>query len=283
MEAASKISAELSVLADPEQAKILERFFKTGPGEYGEGDRFLGVKVPQVRAIVKKLYKLGNVNDVELLTRSTYHEERLAGFLLLVEIYNAAKKRNEDARVAEIVDYYRSILERGNNWDLVDLIAPKILGDRLLTHGKHAEPILMQLASSDNLWKQRVSIIATLPLIRHGMHDLTLDLAIYLMPHTHDLIHKASGWMLREVGKKDEKILFAFLDRYCTRLPRTTLRYAIEKLEPRRRQQYMTMKDGSSPKVRKEEKKIPMSHRLTLPKKPQKPTTNNAQRTTNNA
>lgn len=270
MEAASKISAGLSALANPGQAKILERFFKTGPGEYGEGDRFLGVKVPQVRAIIKKFHKLGSTDDVELLTRSTYHEERLAGFLLLVEIYNAAKKRKDDARMVEIVDYYRSIMERGNNWDLVDIIAPKILGDRLLSHSLDAEPILMQLASSENLWKQRVSIVATLPLIKHGMHDLTLDLAIYLLPHTHDLIHKASGWMLREVGKKDEKILLAFLDRYCTRLPRTTLRYAIEKLEPRRRQQYLTMKEDSSTdshKNSKEKYKIPMSHRLTLPKK----------------
>lgn len=273
MDAAYKISAELSIAASSETAKVLERFFKTGPGEYGEGDRFLGVKVPKVRETVKKFHKLGTLTDVDLLTKSTFHEERLAGFLLLIELYNASKKRKDEASLAQIVDFYRSILDRGNNWDLVDLIAPKILGDRLST-GKDAEPILMQLAASDNLWKQRVSIVSTLPLIKKGVYDLTLDLAIFLIPHEHDLIHKASGWMLREVGKKDERMLLAFLDHYCTKLPRTTLRYAIERLEPRHRLQYMTMKDEASPDKakpkKKEEKHIPMSHRLTLPKKNKK-------------
>lgn len=273
MEAAYKISSELSAIADPEQVTVLSRFFKTGPGQYGEGDRFLGVKVPQTREIVKKYHKLGTLSDVDLLTKSTFHEERLAGFLLLVELYNSAKKKKDETGVVKIVDYYRSILDRGNNWDLVDLVAPKILGDRLLSSGQDAEPILMQLAASENLWKQRVSIVATLPLIKKGMYDLTLDLAIYLIPHEHDLIHKATGWMLREVGKKDERMLLAFLDHYCTKLPRTTLRYAVEKLEPRHRLQYMTMKDEAArdksiPK--KEEKHIPMSHRLTLPKKNKK-------------
>ncbi|MBD5357194.1 MAG: DNA alkylation repair protein [Bacteroides sp.] len=272
MDAAYKISSELSAIAEPEQATILSRFFKTAPGEYGEGDRFLGIRVPQTRAIVKKYCKLGTFDDVDLLTKSTFHEERLAGFLLLVELYNFAKKKKDESEIAKIVDFYRSILDRGNNWDLVDLVAPKILGDRL-SAGKDAEPILMQLAASDNLWKQRVSIVATLPLIKKGMYDLTLDLALYLIPHEHDLIHKATGWMLREVGKKDERMLLAFLDHYCTKLPRTTLRYAIEKLAPRHRLQYMTMKEEASRDKsipRKEEKHIPMSHRLTLPKKNKK-------------
>lgn len=269
MDTAYKISSELSSIANPEQAKIIEKFFKTGPGEYGEGDRFLGIKVPKVREIVKKLHKTADLSDVDLLTKSTFHEERLSGFLLLIELYNLSKKKKDEDTTAKIVDFYRSILDRGNNWDLVDLVAPKILGDRL-SNGQDAEPILMQLAASDNLWKQRVSIVATLPLIKKGMYDLTLDLAIYLIPHDHDLIHKATGWMLREVGKKDERMLLAFLDHYCTKLPRTTLRYAIERLAPRHRLQYMTMKDEASrdkslPK--KEEKHIPMSHRLTLPKK----------------
>lgn len=269
MTAASKISEALSALADPQQTVVLSRFFKTGAGEYGEGDRFLGIKVPQTREVVKSFRKLGTLTDVDLLTRSTYHEERLAGFLLLIELYNAAKKRKDEPRIAEIVEFYRSILERGNNWDLVDLVAPKILGDRL-SCGKDAEPILMQLAASDNLWKQRVSIVATLPLIKKGDFGLTIDLAIFLMTHDHDLIHKAVGWMLREVGKKDERMLLAFLDHYCTQLPRTTLRYALEKLEPRHRLSYMTRKDDAmrdKSKPKKPEKHIPMSHRLTLPKK----------------
>lgn len=272
MDAAYKISSEISALANARQAEVLQRFFKTAPGEYGEGDRFLGVKVPNVREIVKKHRKLGTINDVDLLTKSTYHEERLAGFLLLIELYNASKKKKDEETTAKIVDFYRSILERGNNWDLVDLVAPKILGDRLST-GCDAELILMQLAGSENLWKQRVSIVATLPLIKKGMYDLTFDIAIYLIPHEHDLIHKATGWMLREVGKKDERLLMAFLDHYCTKLPRTTLRYAIERLEPRHKLQYMTMKDEAcrdKSKPRKEEKHIPMSHRLTLPKKAKK-------------
>ncbi len=269
MNAAFKISEALSDVACKEQAEVLSYFFKTGPGEYGEGDRFLGVKVPKTREIVKRFKKLGTLSDVDLLTSSTFHEERLAGFFLLIELYNAAKKRKLENETAEIVNFYRSIIERGNNWDLVDLVAPKILGDRLTT-ANDAEHILMQLASSENLWKQRVSIVSTLPLIKKGDFDLALDIVIFLIPHEHDLIHKACGWMLREVGKKEEAILLAFLDRYCTQLPRTTLRYAIERLEPRRRLAYLTRKEEASrdkSKPRKEEKRIPMSHRLTIPKK----------------
>ncbi len=279
MKAAEIISSELSAAADTAQAAILSRFFKTGPGEYGEGDRFLGVKVPVTRAIVKGVRKFSTLDDVDLLTRSTFHEERLAGFLLLIELYEEAKRtsrrrrrgesdlRTDDSAVTAIVNYYHSILERGNNWDLVDLVAPKILGDRLQS-GKDAEPILMQLAASDNLWKQRVSIVATLPLIRKNDFDLTFDLVICLATHPHDLIHKACGWMLREVGKRNEKMLLAFLDHYCTILPRTTLRYAIERLEERHRVSYLMRKDDADyPEARRNEKRIPMSHRLTLPKK----------------
>jgi len=133
MNAAFKISEALSDVACKEQAEVLSYFFKTGPGEYGEGDRFLGVKVPKTREIVKRFKKLGTLSDVDLLTSSTFHEERLAGFFLLIELYNAAKKRKLENETAEIVNFYRSIIERGNNWDLVDLVAPKILGDRLTT------------------------------------------------------------------------------------------------------------------------------------------------------
>lgn len=270
MNAAAEISSSISGLANSDQAQILARFFKTGPGEYGEGDRFLGVKVPEVRKIVKSAARGATMRDADLLTLSTYHEERLAGFLLLIELYNSAKKRGDSQKVAEIVDFYSSILERGNNWDLVDVVAPKILGDRLLSAGDEAQHILMQLAASDNLWKQRVSIVATLPLIKSGQFDITFDIAIFLISHPHDLIQKAIGWMLREVGKKDEKLLLAFLDHYCTRMARTSLRYAIEKLEDRRRLSYMTRRDEAcrdKTKPRKPEKHIPMSHRLTLPKK----------------
>ena len=269
MNVASKISARLAQLSDPQKAKKLSSFFKTGPGDYGEGDRFLGIPVPETRAIVKNHKKEGTLSDVDLLTRSTYHEERLAGFLLLIELYNSSKKRDDQKQKSEILEFYKEILERGNNWDLVDLVAPKILGDSLIS-SPEAEHILVQLASSDNLWKQRVSIVATLPLIKSGQYDLTFDLVIQLIPHTHDLIHKACGWMLREIGKKDQKMLLAFLDHYCTQLPRTTLRYAIERLEGRHKLSYMTRKDESSRDKslpRKESKQIPMSHRLTISKK----------------
>lgn len=237
MNAATEISSELRALSDSAQAAQLSRFFKCGKGDYGEGDLFLGVRVPDTRAIVKRYWKGATTGDVDLLTRSPYHEERLAGFLTLVELYTHEKKKKQNADPTAMVDFYLSIMDRGNNWDLVDLVAPKILGDYLLAHPLQ-QSLLFQLSASGNLWKERVSIVATLPIIKAGDFSLTLDLALILAPHPHDLIHKATGWMLREVGKKNQRTLQNFLDRHCTELSRTTLSYATERIEERRRISY---------------------------------------------
>lgn len=272
MQVATKISAELRILANEQQAAILSGFFKTGKGEYGEGDRFLGVKVPQTRALVKRFHKAATITDVDLLTKSGYHEERLAGFLLLIELYNAAAKKNDADTVEDILSYYLSILERGNNWDLVDLVAPKILGDAIFNN-KSKEIESIKLLSSNSLWKIRTAIVSTLPLIKHGDFDLAIDAVTIMKSHEHDLIHKACGWMLREIGKKDRNVLTAYLDKYCMQLPRTTLRYAIEHLEPRDRMNYMTRKDEAIRLSRKgapenpPAEAIPMSHRLSIHKK----------------
>lgn len=226
---------------DPEQAFHLMRFFKTGKGEYGEGDAFLGVKVPVTREIVGRFRRTATLEDVGRLTRSPWHEVRLAGFLLAIEVYKRAKKSEEERR--HIVDYYLSILERGNNWDLVDLVAPKILGDWLLSHPEE-RGILDELAArEDSLWHQRVSIVSCWTLIRDGEFEEALRISEKFLSHKHDLIHKATGWMLREIGKRDGlPDLLAFLDIHATRMPRTMLRYAIEKLPEPTRQHYLHLK-----------------------------------------
>lgn len=270
METATKISASLRTYADAEKAILLSRYFKTGPGDYAEGDKFLGIPVPKIRSCVKSLWHHAELDDVDLLTRSVYHEERLAGFFILIELYGKAKKRTPQESF-RITDYYLTIIERGNNWDLVDLVAPKILGDHLSGHPEY-EVVVMQLASSGNLWKERVSIVATLPLIKKGDFDLIIDLALMFASHPHDLINKATGWMLREVGKINPKTLQGFLDRHCTELSRTTLSYATERLDERRRISYRmqlneairTRNTGVAPAH------IPMTKRVSSIKLPKK-------------
>ncbi|MEG2181219.1 MAG: DNA alkylation repair protein, partial [Bacteroidales bacterium] len=218
---ASDVKMALQVFADERQAAVLSRFFKTGKGEYGEGDRFMGVRVPQVRAVAKEAYQLP-LTEVERLIDDPVHEVRLCGFLILVLKYE--KLRDEAAR-QQIVACYLANARKANNWDLVDLSAPKILGHWLCSHDR---AILYQLVESDNLWEQRIAMVATWRIIRQDEYDDTLSLALRLMAHPHDLIRKAVGWMLREVGKRDREVLTGFLDQYATQLSRTSLRYAIE-------------------------------------------------------
>lgn len=230
-------------MADEAQARHLMRFFKTGKGQYGEGDMFLGLKVPATRAIVKDFKKEATLEDIPLLVASPYHEIRLAGFLLLIEIYQRAKKQKDSQARREIIGYYLSIIDRGNNWDLVDLVAPKLLGDWLIDHPEERD-ILDRLAEMDgNLWHQRVAIVATWSIIASGEFDDTFRIALRLLNHPHDLIHKAVGWMLREVGKRGGRHrLLAFLDRHASAMPRTALRYSIEHLSPSLRHHYLTLK-----------------------------------------
>ena len=216
------------------------RFFKTGKGQYGEGDKFLGIKNPQIRAIVKAYCKDVSLMDVDSLIDSQYHEIRLAGFLLLIEIYKRAKKQKDDTEQREIVDYYLSKIDRGNNWDLVDLVAPKILGEWITRHPEEYQ-ILDQLADMDGkLWHQRVGVVANWMIIRSGEYSHTFRIAEKLLNHRHDLMHKAVGWMLREVGKNGGKSeLLQFLDKHVYMMPRTMLRYSIEHFSPEERQHYM--------------------------------------------
>ncbi len=227
-------------MACDEQARILMRFFKTGPGQYGDGDKFLGIRVPQTRMIVKEHKNNVQIDDVRTLILSDYHEIRLCGFLLLIELYKAAKRKKKEDEIKFFIDFYLSVLDRGNNWDLVDVVAPKLLGDWILNHPQDTA-LLYDLALADGkLWHQRVSIVATWTLIHSGQFRDTLRLAEIMLHHKQDLIHKAVGWMLREVGKcggMDQ--LIDFLDKHASQMPRTMLRYAIEHLSASERKHYM--------------------------------------------
>jgi 3-methyladenine DNA glycosylase AlkD len=221
----TKLKSELKSNANPEKAKVLQGFFKTGKGQYGEGDIFLGITVPKQRKIAKEFYDL-KLNDVLQLLKSPIHEERLTSLLILVDRY----EKTNDHR---FVKFYLKNAKYVNNWDLVDLSAPKILGSYLLNLKNRK--ILYTLARSNNLWEKRISIISTFALIRDNQLDDTLKISKILLNDTHDLTHKAVGWMLREVGKRDEKLLIKFLKENYDDLPRTTLRYAIEKFDEKRR------------------------------------------------
>lgn len=224
----AQIIKELRAKSDEEKKTVLPRFFKTGKGEYGEGDRFIGVVVPDTRKVVKK-HSDASYKVLEALMESEWHECRLCALLILIEKYKA------DPDPA--VDFYLNNTKGINNWDLVDLSAPYILGDFLAD--KTDRGILYVLASSDNIWEQRISVVSTLMLIRKGQSDETFRLASIFMDTPHDLIQKAVGWMLREAGKRDIRKLKDFLDEYGSLMPRTMLRYAIEKLPPDERKTYL--------------------------------------------
>lgn len=226
---------ELRKASRPEKIKILSSFFKTGIGEYGEGDVFIGITVPDNRAIAKK-YSNQPFDIIERMLTHEIHEFRLSGFLALVERFKKAK--SVEAR-REIVNFYVSHGTNANNWDLVDLTAPYILGAFHLEHPDCA--LLDNLSYSDNLWLQRIAIVSTLMQIRGNRFDDTLRLAKRYQTHPHPLIHKATGWMLRETGKRNETILLEFLDEFAPTMPRTALRYAIEKLPDETRRHYMSM------------------------------------------
>ena len=221
------------------------RFFKTGKGEYGEGDRFLGLKVPQTRAVVRHARLQVPFAEISKLLSSEYHEARLAGFLLLVEEMSAAlpKRRKVQpesaARRREIARFYLESGHRANNWDLVDLSAPYILGQYLL-HEPEQRGVLDKLAASSNLWENRIAIVSTAALIRAGQFEDTLHIASLLLSHPHDLIHKAVGWMLREVGKRDIDVLHDYLEANSHAMARTTLRYSIERMSPSERKHWLT-------------------------------------------
>jgi 3-methyladenine DNA glycosylase AlkD len=235
------IHSALQAIADPEKAKILARFFKTGPGEYGEGDRFLGVVVPKIRSVVKR-YQQAPRRDIAHLLHSPYHEERLTALLILVQQY----ARENDAGKKAIYDLYLAGTARINNWDLVDLTAPHIVGAHL---HRRDRSVLIRLAHSKNLWERRIAMLSTYYFIRRGESQDALRIAELLIQDPEDLIHKASGWMLREVGKCcSRKEECDFLDKHAAVMPRTMLRYALEHFPDRLRTHYMrARKTGIAP------------------------------------
>ena len=226
--------------ADPAQVAGLSRFFKTGPGQYGEGDKFLGIKVPVTREVVKECWRETGPDDLEKCIASEYHELRLAALLALVEIFrHAGKKAYSGLEMTkdDCVRFYLSHMDRINNWDLVDLSCYPLLGEWLLDKDRM---LLYDLArGGQTIWEQRIGIVSTMTFIRHGQLEDTFAIADILLHHPHDLIHKAVGWLLREAGKKDKAALVAFLQPRCRTMPRTMLRYAIEKFPEDERRQYL--------------------------------------------
>lgn len=245
---AADIEALLLEKRDDKQRDHLMYFFKTGKGQYGEGDCFLGLKVPQTRAIVKEAKHLVSFEEIERMLYSKWHEVRLCAFLLLVEEMkaNVPKKNDDEETLAikerkreEIAKFYLRHARQANNWDLVDLSCEYVLGVYLRLAGKNDYDILYRLAKSDNLWEQRIAIVTTLEFIRNGIFYPTIQLSEMLIAHPHDLIHKAVGWMLREIGKRDKDVLVDYLEKNYSRLPRTSLRYAIERFPEDERQYWL--------------------------------------------
>jgi 3-methyladenine DNA glycosylase AlkD len=229
---AEDIRRELKSMADPGKAAIMQRFFKTGPGQYGEGDIFIGVMVPQSRRVAKKFCQLP-LGEVRTLLYSHIHEERLVALLILAWSYSSVSSSRE--KEEQIVKFYLDNIKQVNNWDLVDLSAPNILGAHLVDRERS---LLYMLAGSENVWERRIAIVATHHFIRNGDFSDTLKIVEMLLQDRHDLIHKAAGWMLREVGKRDAAAQEAFLEKHWSVMPRMMLRYAIERLPESKRRRY---------------------------------------------
>lgn len=232
----ANLRKEIRANSDKVKASQSAKYFKSGKGEYGEGDLFLGITVPIARAIAKKYQQLGQ-DDLEVISNSKFHEERLIALLILNLKYSKAATNQE--RVA-IFEYWLKLVRnyKVNNWDLIDTSAP-VMGEILSRHLGYGAPFIHALASSNNLWERRAAIMLTFPLIKIGKFGPTLAIAKDLISDKEDLIHKAAGWMLREVGNRDQAKLTEFLIKHKTQMPRTMLRYAIEKYSPKQRAAFM--------------------------------------------
>ncbi len=230
----NSIKNELNLLKNDEKIAVFKRFFKTGLGQYGEGDQFIGLTVPQQRVIAKKYANLANLDDINTLLQSAIHEFRFTGLLILTYQY----PKTDEFRKTEIFDFYLKHKDRINNWDLVDVTCPMIMGDYLFHHTDKL-PILDKLIRSQDMWDRRKALLATYYFIKRDEFDLILRFATYMLDDKRDLIQKASGWMLREMGKRNLKTLTTFLDQHAQSMPRTMLRYAIEKLPSNQKDHYM--------------------------------------------
>lgn len=231
---AGDIERDLMEAARPDKVEVLASFFKSGCGEYGEGDVFIGVSVPDNRRVARRHLDAG-LDDVRRLLQSPVHEVRLCALLVLVEQY----RRGDAARRREIYDFYLTVTDRINNWDLVDLSCQYIIGPQLMDGGDRS--VLVMLAASESMWRRRIAVVSTLWMVRHGEVDDAIGICTMLLGDREDLIRKACGWVLREVGKKDKGRLTAFLDRHAGDMSRTTLRYAIERFDRDERMHYMRL------------------------------------------
>jgi len=226
---------EMLNFASPNDSVLLQRFFKTGPGQYGEGDKFLGVRNPQTRSVAKKYYKQISNDEIITLLQSQWHEIRLCALVIMTYIF----PRADYIRKTELYEIYlKSITKYVNNWDLVDLSAPNIVGSYLVDKNKKELYVLCK----GDVWQKRVAILATFAYIRQGDFIDAIKISEILMYEKHDLLHKAVGWMLREIGKRDETALKHLLNEYAPTMPRTTLRYAIEKFPIELRKYYLNLK-----------------------------------------
>lgn len=230
------VKNELKKYANKGKEEIFIRFFKTGKGEYGEGDMFWGITVPNIRDVAKRYYKDISLEEVQRLIESEIHEIRLTGDIILTYKYEKGDIEEKE----RVYTFYINNLKGCNNWDIVDLSCSKIIGNYLLQN-RNKRDILYTFAKSNNLWKQRISIVSTYSFIKQNDFKDTLKISKILLNHKHDLIHKAVGWMLREVGKRDIDVLRGFLNENIKGMPRTTLRYAIERMEKRERDIYLSM------------------------------------------
>lgn len=229
-----EIKESLAILSIPEKAAFFPKFFKTGKGEYGEGDLFLGVKVPDQRAVAKEYYAKISLEELSELLSSPYHEHRLTALIMLISKFEKTK----DLSVKEeIINFYLKHLDFINNWDLVDTTCYKILGRYAFENQK--ENLLRELADSDQMWHKRIAVVGTMHYIKKGSFELTKEFVTQNLYHPHDLMHKANGWLLREMGNKNEAELISYLNQYYKEMPRTCLRYAIEKLDEELRQDYL--------------------------------------------
>ncbi|MFY1048234.1 DNA alkylation repair protein [Chryseobacterium sp. GP-SGM7] len=228
------IKESLAVLSVPEKAAFFPKFFKTGKGEYGEGDLFLGVKVPDQRAVAKEFYAKISLEELGELLSSPYHEHRLTALIMLISKFE--KTKNSSVK-EEIVNFYLNHLDFVNNWDLVDTSCYKILGRYAFENQK--ENLLRDLAASEKMWYKRIAVVGTMYYVKKGSFELTKEFVTQNLSHHHDLMHKANGWLLREMGNKNEAELISYLNQYYKEMPRTCLRYAIEKLDEDLRQDYL--------------------------------------------
>lgn len=234
MKSVDDIKQALEILSISEKAEFFPKFFKTGKGEYGEGDVFIGVTVPDQRSVAKEFYSKISLEELSELLSSKIHEHRLTALLILVHQF---EKTKDKIKQKEIIDFYLKHIKHINNWDLVDTSCYKILG-RYCFENQDSK-LLDKLSESENMWEKRMAIVATMHHIKKGKFELTKAFALKNLKHPHDLMHRANGWLLREMGKMNEKELLDFLNLYYKEMPRTCLRYAIEKLDEKLRQDYL--------------------------------------------